>query len=784
MKKSGKKLLSVVLALSMAFMIPGCGKDTGENGAPAVEGAEKNDMELQDGKAGDTEPSGAMGRYVETEIDLSEKLFDATGIYEREDGSLVIMDTQYGFLVSRDKGDTWEVETPGWLTEMLEKGYYISEMAIAPDGTIGVIYDMNALDEDYAPVMDLILTDGTIVPVEIALTEDDLYIRDIVMTSENRIFVSTVHGNIYEIQKDGSGEPLLQTPEFCSIFYVEGNLLIRDRDGRYGVEAPTLYDISTEQFIDDKVLADFVKENYNDRYYNGDAACSMYVLPEDDSALYLIGGEGIHRHVVGGNMMEQIVDGGLSMLSNPSYMINSAVALDGGEFLVLFANKKLIRFTYDANVPTVPEHMLTIYSLREDEDIRQAISMYQARNPDIFVSYEIGMEENDSVTREDAVKKLNTEIMAGTGPDLIVMDGLPFASYIEKGLLLDLTDYLAEYGEKEALFDNVIDALKIDGKAYVAPATVHIPMLIGKKDTVSALTDLAKIGETVEGLRDEHPGDDIIGICSADDVLKRFVAVSAPEWLMENGALDKDAIGMYIEQCKRIYDAQMDGIREDIVAKYVDQRENIGTYGNSTKWRIDWSIATDIFGYIGGEKYLLSGWIETPHSFNECLSLARTLGFEDSGFADMQGQCTKVFKPNTLLGINAASTQVDAAKAFMDFFLSSQAQENFYSFPLNKAAYNKQFGVDENYVADDGGYGYLSLVTEDGIAVGFTVYIASDEQIEGLMEKLSLLETAYIQDAVLEDAVLDNGSAYMEGEITLEEALDKIEKQVAIYMAE
>ena len=36
------------------------------------------------------------------------------------------------------------------------------------------------------------------------------------------------------------------------------------------------------------------------------------------------------------------------------------------------------------------------------------------------------MAESDSVTREDAVKKLNTEIIAGNGPDLIVMDGLPF----------------------------------------------------------------------------------------------------------------------------------------------------------------------------------------------------------------------------------------------------------------------------------------------------------------------------------------------------------------------
>lgn len=146
--------------------------------------------------------------------------------------------------------------------------------------------------------------------------------------------------------------------------------------------------------------------------------------------------------------------------------------------------------------------------------------------------------------------------------------------------------------------------------------------------------------------------------------------------------------------------------------------------------------------------------------------------------------CRVVFKPNTLLGINAASAQTDKAKAFMDFFLSSEAQADFYSFPLNKEAYDIQFTPDENYLASDHSYGYLSLVNEDGLLLGFTVYFPENEQIAALKDKFASLSTAYIPDSVLEDAVFDGGSAYMEGNLTLEEALNQIEKQVAIYMAE
>lgn len=780
-----QKMISLILAASMAFALFGCGKDAAESGGENVGNMPGENTETASGESGSGDGTAAMGRYVETEMDLSEQIYNARAICMREDGSLVILDSAQGFFVSQDMGATWNLEPQDWQTDLLEKNYYVSEIAMAPDGTVGVLYDPGLAGDDYRPVMELVLPDGTVVPVEIELTDEEHYIRQIIMTSDNRIIVSeSSSSNLYEVHKDGSSEPLLELQEYCSRYYMEGSLLIGDGQGRNGA-LPLLYDTDSGQLVEDEVLADFINENYIDRNYNGLNDCSMYILQEDDSVLYLIGKKGIHRHVIGGNMMEQIVDGNLSMLSNPSYAIISAVMLGDDEFLVLFSNYKLIRFTYDPNVPAVPENVLTIYSLEEDEDMRQAISMYQSRNPDMFVSYEVGMADGSSATREDAIKKLNTEIMAGMGPDLIVMDGLPLTSYVEKGLLVDLTEYLQEYSAKEPLFDNIIDTLRIDGKAYIAPATIQIPMFIGDKDILSGLADLRKVGDAVEALRSEHPGDDIIGICSREAVMNRFAAVSAPMWLTENGTLDRETIGAFLEQCKRIYDAQMDGIREDIVADY----ENLDDYYRETGTddgivKADWTVASDIFDYIGGEAYLLSGWLDNPYAYYECTSLEMTKGYENSGFADMKGACTQVFKPNTLLGINAASTQPEAAKAFMDFFLSAEAQSNYYGFPLNKEAFDIQFTPEENYIGENREYGALVLSTSDGLMIEFSVYLSSDEQIAELKEKIGSLNTPYIHDRILEDAVLARGADYMEGNLTLEEALNEIERQIAIYMAE
>ena len=57
------------------------------------------------------------------------------------------------------------------------------------------------------------------------------------------------------------------------------------------------------------------------------------------------------------------------------------------------------------------------------------------------------MTGEDGVTAEDAVKALNTELLAGNVPDVLVLDGLPADSYIEKGILADISE-VVQYGQR------------------------------------------------------------------------------------------------------------------------------------------------------------------------------------------------------------------------------------------------------------------------------------------------------------------------------------------------
>ena len=789
-KKCKRRAVSILPVVIMTLALAGCvsvgenteGADNTDTANTAAESAgERAEAQGQDETRTLMSTNGltVMGRYVEKEIDLSEQLGNPRSMCMLEDGSIVIIDASGGVFVSRDKGSTWINETADWYTAMYKEHLYIGEAAMTPDKTAVVVYDAIPNNDSYDPSAKLILPDGTEVPVEIGFTEDDKYIRQVIASDDGRIFAQTF-GGIYEIHSDGSGEKIL-APEDSAWIWAQDNLLFIDSDRR-GITVPVIYDMDAKEYVEDEVLVDFVNKTYPDRIYNGTNDSTMQLLPGDGGTVYIVGSKGIQRHAIGGNMVEQIVDGNLSLLSNPNYTLISVLQLEDDVFLALCANGRVIQFTYDPNIPTVPENMLTIYSLREDDNIRQAVSYYQTLHPDWFVSYQIGMSDSDPVTREDAIKKLNTEIMAGTGPDLIVLDDLPLKSYVGKGLLLDLTDYLAKYSAGEPLFDNVIDAVKIDGKAYVVPAVVSIPVIAATETYTTNMTDLSGIAGAVERMRSDYPTDNLTGMVNTGEVLKRFASTSEPAWVKEDGMPDMESIKVYLEQCKRIYAAQMNGTNEESLARLVERYEYLASYEGINPAKMDWGAGFGVTDYISGGQHMLSGFIDNTWYFGEMLSLEKAPGYEDTRVIPMQGQCSQVFKPGTMLGISAASGKIDAAKTLLDMFLSADVQSSYYGYPLNQAAFDIQFTKEG--LGTDNEMGAIAAASEDGIEITLEVYWATGEQIAEFKELLASVNTAYIPDSVLEEAVFVNGGFYLSGERSMEDTLSAIEKAVALHMAE
>ncbi len=785
MKKVFVKRIICLAAAAMLLFSSGCGGQG--NDAGGTDGF-KGNVSGKEGEEGQQEVS--MGRYVEEETDLSEFLENVTGLQRMPDGKLVITEKFQDFQVSENQGVSWKGEGDQWLEEKKESSYML-DVQMGADGTLAAIYevyDEEGEDDEVTesssfqlnPDCALLRPDGTEIPVVYSVSEEEGYPTNFWISDSGRVFMTTFGESIYEVMEDGSTEVFLRTEGSPKLIQFMGDLMILDG---YDFAAPILYDMEKEEYIEDQALAEFVKENYADRQFNGGSWYDLYLFPGEEGTLYLAGKKGLHRHVVGQEGVEQLIDGELSRLGSPKYGIKDMLMLETGEFLALFASGKVVRFTYDPNVASIPTQSLKVYSLEESYDIRVAASAYQVQNPEVFVEYEVGMEEGGALTREDALKKLNTKIMAGEGPDVLMLDGLPMDSYIQKGLLLDLKGFVEDFGEEE-LFMNLIRALGEGDEIYMIPAQVAFPILLGKEETVSGMKGLSAIAEGVEQLRREDPGADLLGICSEIGIMKVFAAASAPAWKSDSGEIEREVLSEFLTQTKRIYQAQMDGIDTKSLERFQSSAEiSARDYGE------DWEYDLSFYGgmsldYVGGYQKLLTGLNTYPYGYFDLTSVHKAKGHEDAKLMLMEGQSSGVFVPQTLLGINAASAQKELAEDFLKLFLGKDNQYALGGYSINRAALAELFLPEEEYLGVNGEYGSMALVDEDGMEVSMDVYLPTEEELADFYEWMESSDTPYIEDKVLEKTVFEEGRRFFQGEQGLEETLDAVEQELAIYMAE
>lgn len=156
------------------------------------------------------------------------------------------------------------------------------------------------------------------------------------------------------------------------------------------------------------------------------------------------------------------------------------------------------------------------------------------------------MTEENGVTLEDALSVLNTDILAGKGPDVLILDGMPADSYIEKGVLADISDVVGEASQKDGIFGNIIESSKKDGKVYAMPARILLPVVLGDEKTRSAGGSLPALADRVKTLskstsKSVIPDDKGTKTLLRDCYYADSARFLAGEWRLSFGTLD----GMY-----------------------------------------------------------------------------------------------------------------------------------------------------------------------------------------------------------------------------------------------
>lgn len=779
------KTAALLTAAAVGITAVGCGakEQTVGNGntkepGTAAETGRTDESATQSGQKDETDGSG-MGRYVETTVYEAANLYGGMAQQIFSDGQMVFLNSlSKQQIVSKDGGAIWNNETDEAFSNFIEE-HYPAASAIAKDGTLAIVGmdKIEGTENEYDYNLYIYNTDGTTKQIEIELPDADSNLRTLAFDEQGALYVfASGCRNIYKVDvSEGTAEKLLTLDDTTDLMECRDGILMC-----MTFEKIFLYDLEQKIFIEDDVLDRFAEDTYNELSWTG-GGYTAYAFLGADKTIYIAGDKGLYRHVIGGGAVEQVVDGSLSSLGDPTNSIMAMTMNDKNEFFAVYSSGKIVKFAYDATVPSVPNDKVTVYSLTEDDLVKQTISAYQTQYPEMFIEYQIGMDEG-GVTREDALKKLNTQLLSGSGPDIIMLDGINIDTYAEKGVLMDLSDIVNEIDQTDGLYRNLIENVQTDDKMYAIPAKFFIPVLLGEETYVGSANDYQSIADMAEKAREAYPDTSILSVCSATGIMRRFMPVCAPTWKDADGQLDQGKVRVFLEQSKRLYDVEMNGTPEEYIQQY--QQNVIDADGRNFEEEKYFMMTQDTL-YLMRETPFAYGEVVDAGTYRDMLSVPRIDGLENTLIKLMSGQCDNVYHPASIAGINSATQNADAAKRFVGMMLGATVQETMqFGIPMNKKALPAQFAYDESELGDDGGQYYTSFSTRDGKSLDYTIYPVNQDGIDKLESWIAQLDTPYLSDTVLEAAVYAEGAKYLEGAQDIDAAVKAIADSVEIYLFE
>ena len=730
------------------------------------------------------EKEKVKGRYAEQKLSLPEENCKAViDICFLEDGTMRIAyrdsEAKLKTADSKDQGKSWE--TPRDLWEEFGKSEKAEPMTVNLSKDGGIFSSWNCLEGE-----------NTFLAVYLS-AEGNKKEFDLTQMPEGQ-------GYVYKSQFSPSGNILLMGDKFlCEISREDGRLIRTYESGGYVTD----FGIAGNQLL---VFADDTIHYYSAK--TGDPLPEETVFTEHlqmesgenteevvssrvftgmgEQGILYVSKKGIYVYNLGGSVVEQLLsEGYLTGISSKTELMDVETDADGNIYLAVSDRYSdnptgmLLKYGYDKEQEAVPGTELDIYMLKRDTHMEQMISLFQKEYPDISVTVQEGMTGEDGVTATDAMKNLNTEIMSGEGPDVLLMDNLDAENYIERGMLEDISGIM----EKAGILENIQKAYEEeDGSIYCMPVRFGIPILAGGSEEIDNAVDLEKIADMTEKYENQYSDSFLPAYQTRwpGVMLRFFGEISASEWMKKDRTLDEKKVKDFFQQVNRIYQAGQNAGNASLAStyEYAEKMERI--YDKNR--REESSLNSYLVPCADGQALFSYGYL---FSLEE-LFLLTTIEKQNSDISHrlLNGQAENCFSPEMIMGISVKAKEKEAAKLFVSFLFSEEQQKNNKEagFPVRKSVYDSEeyweLGQEGNIE-----YGFSSTYNGESHDM-ITVVHSADDQIKEIQKLGKTLTMPSGGSRIIQDSVLEAGKRYLYGETDLDQAVEQAVSQVKLYLAE
>ncbi len=737
-----KRFLLLIIVLSL--ILTGCSQNT-------VNSSQSNSKTNQDAlnikKGNDSEPKG---RYVEKSIPLPDTLTTGTSIVltKRNKKPYLLETSEKPFVLKGyqlNKDGSWTEDTPEWLKSLsLQDGWsykpsfmedqkgnqYLFYSELKDNTLIGHLLrsaDGSNYEELSPEGWDEKNSDGYYeVPAKTAILEDGslaalFYSGDVIL------YDSVNHKKQTDIIGERFSEQILLP--------LGKSLLLAKADDNLKLTSIEKYELDdTNNSISFPYAA----------VQNGYSFCDC----NEEGDLLLANPDGIHKLEKDTSVWNMVVDGSLTSLSMPSMNPTGFITADN-QFFVLYntdSSSCLMQYSYDETLDAQPSEQLTIYSLKDNNTIRQAAAIFQQQNPDVKVDFTTAMTEDEyaqanEVVLGDQIRSLNTKLLAKDGYDLLILDGLPVDSYCEKGILEDMGKLIKPLLDNGELMPNILSGYSSNDKIYFVPVRFALNMLFGKAEESYKLTTLESLAEYAK----VSTGDKLFGRCTADGLVEAFAPYLNERVFKSDKSIDREALITALEE--------LNAIRK---SSEIDENSRNGIPNI-------WGLTENASLYFGPQK----GFLESIFTFGIIRHVkGYYTSFENS------------FTPICEIGINSESDNKKLAKEFVSLVLSEEVQKNdlYDGFPINAKA------LEACANADRSNYGMAISNGDDPEPLTLTAQ--TKDQIKDIVSICKKADRRVVGNQHITTALKEGCREYFAGNQTSEEAADAIVEKLELYLAE
>jgi len=391
-----------------------------------------------------------------------------------------------------------------------------------------------------------------------------------------------------------------------------------------------------------------------------------------------------------------------------------------------------------------------------------------------------GEEVYDPQAEADYIQRLNTELMAGKGPDIIQIDIIPWYRYAENGYLEDLQAYMdsdADFNEADYRM-NIINAVKFNNGQYAFPLAFSYQFFA--YDT-TLFTDAERKALSA---KDTFTFGELIGIAEGtfDGVHNMFgFSGGYLDWSIFNPLLTENYTSFVdIENKKAYFD---DGRFEQLLLSVTEYVEKGYIKSAAEVKGLDWGgYGGDIERPFMDERfyYKHKRWTGLFMLFDTELEMAyhsrshrSTDGFcDDDAIAGMAAAHNGgvLFDTPYMYALNSNSKNKAAAWEFIKFLASEEVQcySGIYAIPVNKNALREKmrrwFGVKSNLTDEQQQIFDEYLICADKYADTVNTYVIRDVRIDQFIEA--------------------EATAYFAGEKSAKDAAAALQNKAKLYFSE